>query len=445
MVEVSPSPSQLEMPRRQRSSALLSMFAIVVFLFGAYLRYRFICVENRPSDPENIIGDAAWYAYEAGNMFREDFVPTLYDTLFPPGTALYFHLLMKLDPTLLLIDRVQWILASLVPLLLSGIALRIYGTASALATLILSSVYFPLWEYFGYLISEGPFLFSLLLSFLFLVLSLQGESGKSKVFWGFFMGFFLGLSAICKSCSLFTALLVFLTLVFFKRREISHLVPTVFPALFGVLLVIIPTSIRATWMNEGRFLLIANDAPRTFLLGHQGRTGLTWWYDRKRNFQMNFSNPSATQHMYAGEKSYEFGPYDARENFQAGWEWIRGNWGEALSLSLEHVFDMFAIVLPWPGYFRSYAPWVKFFHYYFLALILLPAAFSLGRTFPRVLKGEKRYLGDALLLSSVISIFILAFLFLGEGRYRICYDGFLLILASQAYLPLSARRRVHRL
>ena len=127
-------------------SKLCGTSVLAVFLAGVILRYRFICVENRPSDPANILGDASWYVYEAFRFFDPSFVPTLYDTLFPPGTPFYFALLRALDPTLRLIDVIQWQLSCLIPLLLGVTAERLYGRGCALWVVVVSSLYFPFWE-----------------------------------------------------------------------------------------------------------------------------------------------------------------------------------------------------------------------------------------------------------------------------------------------------------
>ena len=272
------------------------------------------------------------------------------------------------------------------------------------------------------------------LSFMLLILSLQAKSTLGGSLWGILTGLALGSSATFKSVALFSAALVMIALLYYRLRHKFRIWPTLASAVMGVVIVLTPISIRATRLNEGRFLLIANDASRTFLLGHQGRAGLTWWVDSKRDFHMNFINPSTVQHSYNEIKSYPFGVYDSAQNYAAGWRWIQENPVDSLLLSFEHVFDMFAIALPYPGYFRSYSRWVVFFNQVFMALILLPAMVHLCSYWRRMYVADKNSLGDTIVAAAGVSIFIIAFLFLGEGRYRICYDGFLIILASRAFL-----------
>ncbi|MCC6953190.1 MAG: hypothetical protein IT290_03645, partial [Deltaproteobacteria bacterium] len=330
------------------------VFSLAAFVIGVVLRYQFICVDNRPSNPDNILGDAAWYVHHAVNTFEPGYQPTMYDTLFPPGAAMFYYVLRTLDGSFRLVDYVMWVLASLVPVILSATAWRLYGARVAWFVLAFASLYFPLWEYFGYLISEGPFIFTLVLTFSLLVLSLEAETLRRSVAWAFFAGIVLGACTVTKSCALVTAAFIALALLWGQRKRKFRVWPTFLAAAVGVVLVIAPVSIRATRLNEGRFLLIANDSPRTFLLGHQGRVGLTWWYDAKRDFRMNFVNPSTLQHGYHEERSYPFGVYETGPNYAAGLTWVKENPLEALLLSIEHVFDMFATALPWPGYFRTY-------------------------------------------------------------------------------------------
>jgi len=423
--------------RRDKIDRWLFVFSICAFVVGIALRYQFICVTNRPSDPENLLGDATWYMHETVNAFEPGFVPTLYDTLFPPGAPMYFYVLRQIDPSMALIDTVQWVLSCLVPIMLGLTAKRLFGRRSAIFVFGFSSLYFPLWEFFGYFISEGPFIFTLTAAFLFLLVSLQAPSTKAALWWGLLSGLFLGFSAACKSCALLSALLIFAALLHTRRKNRFRLWPTAVTVALGLFVVLLPISIRATRLNEGRFLLLANDAPRTFLLGHQGRVGLMWWFDSKRDFHMNFSNPSASQHMYSEVKTYPWGVYETAPNYSAGWQWIKENPGDALLLSLEHVFDMFAIALPWPGYFRSYVRWTIFFNEIFLVLLLLPVMIHLVRSRRAIWWANRRYAGDAIVIAAVLSIYILAFLFVGEGRYRICYDGFMIMLASRVFFPGS--------
>lgn len=335
-----------------------------------------------------------------------------------------------------LLDLAQWFLSCLVPPLLGLISLRLFDRKVAAAVFLVSCLYFPLWEYFGYFISEGPFIFTQLAAFLLLVLSLQSKSGRGALAWGLAGGIALGACAVIKSCALFSAALVFALLIYYRCRHQFRIAHTAVGALIGLSLILTPVSIRATRMNEGRFLLIANDAPRTFLLGHQGRAGLTWWLDGPRNFHMNFSNPSATQHGYGEIKEYHFGPYESKPNYQAAWSWIGNNPLEALLLSIEHVFDMFAIALPWPGYFRPYAGWTIFFNEFFIALILFPALIHLLRVGKKLFQRDPQVAGDGIVAAAALSIYLLAFIFLGEGRYRICFDGFMMMLAARALFPV---------
>jgi len=254
---------------------------------------------------------------------------------------------------------------------------------------------------------------------------------------GFAGGIFLAASAACKSCALVSAAFVLLILLFVSRKNSLRLWPTLSAAAVGAALLLIPVSIRATRLNEGRFVLIANDAPRTFLLGHQGRVGLTWFVDAKRDFRMNYINPSAPQHGYGVEKTYSFGPYDAGPNYAAGWRWTKANPLEALLLSFEHVFDSFALVTAWPGSFRPYLPWTIFFTEMFYVFILGPAFFHIVRSRRAFYRADPEYVGDMILFGALASIYVLAFFFVGEARYRVQYDGFMLLLASRTFFPKS--------
>ena len=66
----------------------------------------------------------------------------------------------------------------------------------------------------------------------------------------------------------------------------------------------------------------------------------------------------------------------------------------------------------------------------------------------RMLRRELTAAGDLIVFASAISIYIIAFLFLGEGRYRISYDGFMLLLSARAFFngeakPIFASQEKH--
>lgn len=415
--------------------------ATALYFAGVALRFGFILRWNRASDQENLWSDPLAYFLSAQRFCDPSYVPNITDTIFPPGGGIFFGLLMKLDPSMEQALRVQFLMACLVPLLLMVIARLLFSARHGWLVLGMASLYFPLWEYHGYFLSEGPFQFLLLLSFLLLLLSLRAQAVLAAAGWGGAAGLTLALASAFKSIALVSGVLAFCMLLLIWRKHRIRLAPTASGVLIGLVLVLTPLSMRASRLNEGKFLLIANEAPRSFLLGHHGRVGGASFTDAKRGYMHEFGCPVAAQRGYTEVLRLNVGVYEPAEIYKAGWDWIKRNPGEAFLQAVEHAFDLFHGTLPWPGVVRPYVTWVIFFSQVFLVLILFPALFGLVRRARESLALQPAVCGDLLVLAPVASVFLVAFLYVGEPRYRIPYDGLFILLAVRAMLPQPAQRK----
>lgn len=416
-----------------RRAWIAPALAFAAYLAGIALRYLFILVWNRATEKECLFSDAFAYYRSASDFCNPAYVPNICDTIFPPGGKYYFGVLMQMDPSMELAMHVQFLLSCMIPLLLYATAFRLFGRRHALFALGFSSLYFPLWEYSSYFLSEGPFLFLMLLSFYLLIRSLQAEGPTSAWLWGLAAGLTLGFSSAFKSLALVSALLVFAALLALYRRFKIRIWPTMSASTAGLLMVLTVISAHATKLNEGRFLLIANDAPRNFLLGHHGRVGFATFTDEKRHFFHEFGCPVAAQRGYKDVIRLNVGVYEGAEQYRMAIAWMKEHPAEAFLQSIEHAFDLFVGSVPWPGSVRNYLSWSIFFCEVFLVLLLFPAGIHLVRYGREMLRLHPRFCADLLVVLPVFSVFLVAFLFVGEPRYRIPYDAFMILLASRLY------------
>jgi len=121
------------------------------------------------------------------------------------------------------------------------------------------------------------------------------------------------------------------------------------------------------------------------------------------------------------------------QNYAYAWSWIRQNPGPALALSFEHIWDTFGGSYPWPPNATRYWPESYAFHYLFLGLVLLPALICLVDVLrQRGLVGLLRS-RELLVVSPLFGLALSVFLATGEGRYRVPWDGLLIILAVEFY------------
>jgi hypothetical protein len=91
------------------------------------------------------------------------------------------------------------------------------------------------------------------------------------------------------------------------------------------------------------------------------------------------------------------------------------------------------VAIPWPGSGTQLRPLLIGFMVLFYVGVLLPAVVHLWRHRRALVRLDPRYAGELLVLMPVLAVMITAFIFLGEARYRIPFDGFLLLLAARAY------------
>ncbi|MCW8132031.1 MAG: glycosyltransferase family 39 protein [Planctomycetota bacterium] len=433
-----PQASDTASSRRGLRAEGWTWLAFGCYLAGVVLRVLFILSWNNANHPDRIFSDMKAYHISAQRFCDPAYVPDITDTIYPPGGGIYFGLLMKLDAELHAAVRIQCVLACLVPLLLMGIGRRLFGPRVGLFALGVSSLYFPLFEYFGYLLTEGPFTLFLLLSFYLLCVSLTAKKAWAAWVAGGGAGLMLGVAGSFKSVALSSALLVFVALLLMRRKARFRLLPTMLASAAGLVLVLVPLSMRATRLNEGRFLLIANEAHRSFLLGHHGRVRWAGWTDGRRNYHHEFGCPVAYQKGYQDVLSLDVGVYEGEKQYRMAWDWMAEHPLEAFLQSVEHSFDLFNMYAVWPGMAMPYVTWVYLFGEIYLVLLVIPAGVHLWRRRAGLFRFQPAFWGDWMALLPLVSVIAVAFLFIGEPRYRIPYDGFMILLAARAYCGVRA-------
>lgn len=443
------APGGAEAVRARTGTTAATVAAWTAFAAGVGLRFDYIFRHNQPMD--HLFSDMKGYYDRAQDFCNPEYIPSIADTVHPPGGYYYFGMLMKLDRTFLLgqmdlLGPVQFAGSVLAVLLVAGIAYELFGRRVALVALAMASLYYPLWDYFGFLLTEGPFMVCLLLSFWLLLRSLRSK-GAARGLYGLFAGTVLGCAAGFKSVALPTAFLVFVALLAAVRlRRLPRGTLTITAATLGLLLILTPLAVRATNLTNDEFAkrsgkfhfcLIANDASRNIMMGHYGRIGAVEFQDPDRALTYIFGSPSAAQNGYGRDGSsyvVKVGVYDNSKLLAMTLDWVSKHPVEALQLSFDHMFDLFFGTYGWPS---SAMPqnhgWVRTFAQIFLVFVLLPACIVTVQRWREMVRLKPEAFGELLLVLPLIGLAFVAFLSLGEPRYRIPYDGFLLVLAARFY------------
>jgi 4-amino-4-deoxy-L-arabinose transferase-like glycosyltransferase len=399
----------------------------LAYLAGVLVRAVYVLYWHRPTDFIN--SDMQLYVTTAREWFDPKHVWTINDTVMPPGTAYFFGVLFKIDPSMTFAVYVQLAIACAIPLLVWGIGKELFGRRVALTALVLASAYYPMFDYAGYFLSENALAFLMLLAFYLIARSLS-RKGVSRLLHAGFAGLFLGLAIAFKSVALGSAGFVVLVLLTSKKQR-RRALPLLAAATIGLALVLVPVSIRATRLNEGRFSLVANDTARGILIGHHGRIYRVIFTDKKRHYWYEFGNNTALQRGWSETYNIDAGPWDNKELLAEAWRWSKENPLESTRLGFEHIHEIF-VALPWPSCaYPRLEPWVYAFQRGFQAFLLLPALAHL-------LVGRRRSnaagFEDALVLAPVLGVVVGAFMSVGEPRYRVPYDGFIVLLAARGYV-----------
>ena len=426
--------------------------AATVYAIGIVIRYLYIFVWHPAADYRYSF--MTMYYTAAKNYRDAAYVPGIRDTLVPPGMGYFIGMtrwpnpLDPSQPNLMPAYAAQLLLSCLVPLVLGLIALELYDRRAALLTVAIASLYFPFIDYAGYFLAEGPFLFFLVLAFWLLVRSLRAQGWRG---WGFlfalFAGLTLGIAAAFKSVALAAGLCVLAALLWLSHKRGLAVRRTILGGAAGLLLVLIPLSVRATRLNEGKFCLIANDWPRTFLLGHCGADdhGRRCSRINFEDTEHYFMSPAAFERSDDGAITVPFKAFESSKLLEKGLEDIRKAPVDSCLSSFQHIFDLTFNNLPWPSgavadkddpqerkdHLASLHPWVETFQKFFIVFLLFPACIYLYRNAGAHIKGNLP--GELLVLMPPIAIMAAAFLFVGEARYRIPFDGFVILLAARQY------------
>jgi hypothetical protein len=191
--------------------------------------------------------------------------------------------------------------------------------------------------------------------------------------------------------------------------------------------------------NDHHFCTGSNKSAADFLLGHYGRIEGIEWRDPAVPGVVAFGSPAAYQHGYRDRKVVPFLITNQKKNAEYAWKWVGEHPGEALVLSVEHVWDCFGGSYPWPA--NSTGLWQGSYasHYAFLFFVIFPAMALLAETLRKQgLIGLLRSV-ELLIFSPVIGVAVAVFVASGEVRYRIPWDGVFIVLAVELYRRTTFR------
>lgn len=383
----------------------------------------------------------AVYISTARRIANESYRLTPLDVTHPPGASWMFSQFYQADSSFFTLMLFQFVVSALIPLGVGTLAWVAFDQKSAAWAIAVSSGYFYHVEYAGFFLSE---VYMMLLIPLIMALYLLAVRAKKPAVMLLFsvVGGVLFFIAIAFKTVTVPAVLGFCGVHWLFTRGEGIRVKTLVIAI--MCLVTTPglylTAQRCTQASRGNFCLTSNKGPSDFLLGHYGRIQSIKWADSQ------FGSPGAQQHGYEHVPQVWFSITDGEQNTDAAWDWIRGNPGEALVLSVQHVFDLLGPNAPWPTIWTPEWITAQTHMYLFVLLLVYPAwllLFDIARSSgPWAMLRSIEFAIMAVLFGVMLSVAIAT----GETRYRLPYDCVFIVLGVQFYRRMLARHgwRLHR-
>ena len=411
---------------------LTSALAWSIYAVGVVWRWFHVVKDHDPRD--HVYSDMEIYVGLAKRLADPGYHLSISDVTHPPGVTTLLASIYARDPSLQTAVYVQFVVCALAPLVIGGLGRFAFGKGNGKAALAVASLYFPFVDYGGYFLAEIYMILTMpLWVMLLLVASRQGKIGLMLLL-GALAGFVFSVAMALKALAL-PALLCFLLVYFVfwhgpprKRRAL-----VVAALAIGSLPLVVWQCARCTTANNGKFCPGSNKAASDFLMGHYGRFNMMTWHDPVTGETRMFGSPSTAQHGYTERPEMDFGITDSKKNIETALGWIRQHPIQTITLTGEHIYDLYFGSVAWPSSATRYWVGAAQANYAFVLLMLLPASvrcIDLLR-----IRGLRGFLGstEALVLSPVVGLIVSAAIATGEPRYRIPFDSLYMVVALEFF------------
>jgi hypothetical protein len=363
------------------------------------------------------------------------------DVTHPLGYSEFLAFMMTEGYGLARAVGVQLVVTCLVPLAIGLLGAAAYGRRTGLLAIVFSSLYFPFIEYGALFLSEIHFIFWMTLAFAGLFGARRVRRRAAMIGLSAAAGLALSIATSLKSVALPAALLFFLAdgvgLLLARPAEgrspvrpLDRLKPWL---LRGVVVAVAAAPLLGalarvcTHANEGRFCITGNKMGSDFLLGHYGRVADIEWRSDGRD-QFRFGSPGSLLRHYDEHATVPFSMTDSDRNKAEAWRWIGKHPGEAIVLSLDHVYDTFFGASAWPTFNSGSWPYTNLSQYAFIIFLFAPTVLACARLAKRGLRPALTS-QTILALAPIAALTIIVAIATGEVRYRIPFDVFFIVIA----------------
>ncbi len=409
------------------------------WLGGGLLRLIYLLAIHPPQ--QHVYSDMEGYLQRARSLL-EGRAEGIADSLYPPGASRLFAALLQFDGDGGLVIIAQWLLSLATMAGVWTLARRLYGNSVAVLSLVAVTLYLPLFHYAGLFLAENPFCCALVWAWVLLMRAIDAPQPAATALWALAAGLVAGMAAAFKATILLPlALTGFIALLWLWRQGRRGALTLAFGASLGLATVLLPLAERCTRLADNHFCLVSTNTAMNALMGHAGQKAAFRWFDAPRNITYSFQSPSASLRGYTEPVELAFGAYDVPANLAELERRVAADPQMALEASLRNVADLFVGHSFWPFPVYRQFDWGHAFQRLYQWVLLPLALLWLVWRAPRMLRLKPDSLSEWLLLTPMLGLVATAFISLGEVRFRIPFDGFVIILAAQALLAIIDHRQ----
>lgn len=424
------------------------LLVLLVYVVGIALRVEYTLHVHHPT--AFVESDMAIYVALARRMAgaSEPLMP--WDVTHPLGYPALLAFLIPADGSLARMVNLQMVVSALVPLALGLLGAAAFGRRTGWLAIVFGSVYFPFIEYGALFLSEIHFILWLTLAFAGLFGARRARGRAASLSLAAAAGVALSVAIAMKSVALVAALsfiaadalaiVLASASVSWRARLSPWLLRGVATAVGAAPLLGVLAGV-CTRANAGQFCITGNKIGADFLLGHYGRiAGIEWAADRGHGFE--FGSPGSYLRHYVDQAKVPFHMTDNAANTAEAWRWILAHPGEAVVLSLDHVYDTFFGVAMWPSYGNPSWLYAHLSQYCFIVFLFVPTLIFCSRIATR---GARTFAANplALVLSPIVALTLTVGMATGEVRYRIPFDIFFIIAACAFAMETRTWSRHH--
>ena len=343
----------------------------------------------------------------------------------------------------------QIVISALVPPAVGLLGAAAYGRRTGLLATVFASLYFPFIDYGALFLAEIHFILSLTLAFAAFLAARNVRRRAVSLGLAAAGGVALSIAATLKSVALPAAVVFFVVegaaLLLARPHGASSLRARLTPWLLrGVVVACAAAPLLGvlarvcTRANDGHFCVTGNKSGADFFLGHTGRIANVAWETPTRGIA--FGSPGSFLRHYDGNVTVTFAIHDNAANFAAAWRWIAAHPGEAIVLSLDHIYDTLFGVAAWPTYGNDTWLWAHLSQYLFIALLFVPFVLACAGIAKRGLRAAVTS-RTALVTAPIAALLVTVAIATGEVRYRIPFDVFFIAIACAFFTGDLARAR----